>query len=188
MMQLPFRHLAIFDPSISHPHWKGQAFGRKEKQELQQWLAIAKQKSAEACYLRCADEVLLQQLHEALENALPLLLPASFSALDLQPFAWHHKSGSTQPTTSSISLSSIACHSLADLLQAAQNGFDFAFLSPIFPTQTHPEAKALGLEALKTAAAAAPIPIIALGGMDAEMGEKAMAAGASAWAAIRYFL
>jgi hypothetical protein len=188
MMQLPFRQLAIFDPSISHPHWQGQALGRQELAELAHWAVVARRKSAEACYLRITDEAMLAQVHWALTNDFHLILPASLSHMDLKAFAWHHKSGSQFPASSKASLSSISCHNLQDLEQAAQNGFDFAFLSPIFSTQTHPEAMPLGLEQLELAAKSSPIPIIALGGMDAEKGQKSMAAGALAWAAIRYFL
>ncbi|MBF0282741.1 MAG: thiamine phosphate synthase [Zetaproteobacteria bacterium] len=60
---------------------------------------------------------------------------------------------------------SASCHSLAELEIAAAYGADFAFLSPVFATESHPGAPCLGVEAFKTIADAASLPIIALGGV-----------------------
>ncbi|PCI43043.1 MAG: thiamine phosphate synthase [Proteobacteria bacterium] len=62
---------------------------------------------------------------------------------------------------------STSCHDLEELQQSHQFGADFAMLSPVFPTQSHPDAPALGMDTFKKIATASPLPIIALGGIDA---------------------
>ena len=42
---------------------------------------------------------------------------------------------------------------------------DGVFLSPVFPTRSHPEAKALGIHGFHALAQRSPVPVIALGGM-----------------------
>jgi thiamine-phosphate pyrophosphorylase len=62
---------------------------------------------------------------------------------------------------------SASCHSAAELAEAAAAGADFALLSPVFPTASHPGTPVLGLEAFRRLAADAPIPVLALGGITA---------------------
>lgn len=62
---------------------------------------------------------------------------------------------------------STSCHNLEELQKSHQYGADFAMLSPVFPTQSHPGATALGIETFKHIAEASPLPIIALGGIHA---------------------
>lgn len=61
---------------------------------------------------------------------------------------------------------STSCHNLEELQKSHQYGADFAMLSPVFPTQSHPNAPALGLDMFKKIADASPLPIIALGGIN----------------------
>ena len=61
---------------------------------------------------------------------------------------------------------SAACHNAADLARAHQLGADIALLSPVFPTKSHPDAPALGPDRFSEIAAAAPLPVLALGGVD----------------------
>jgi len=63
---------------------------------------------------------------------------------------------------------SASCHHEAELRQASENGADFALLSPVFPTTSHPGAAHLGVEGFEKLAAAAPLPVIALGGITPE--------------------
>ncbi len=65
-----------------------------------------------------------------------------------------------------ISLST-SCHNLKELRASHQSGADFAMLSPVFPTQSHPGAPALGIDKFKLIAEKSPLPIIALGGIHA---------------------
>lgn len=65
-----------------------------------------------------------------------------------------------------ISLSA-SCHSAEQLAAAHTAAADFALLSPIFPTASHPGAPHLGAEKFKVLAEATPLPVVALGGIDA---------------------
>jgi len=58
-----------------------------------------------------------------------------------------------------------SCHDARELAQAAELGLDFAVLSPVQPTPSHPGAATLGWEAFAALSAASPIPVYALGGM-----------------------
>jgi thiamine-phosphate diphosphorylase len=60
---------------------------------------------------------------------------------------------------------SASCHNAEELARAQQTGADFAMLAPVFPTQSHPGAPSLGVDAFQKLAALADIPIIALGGI-----------------------
>jgi len=63
---------------------------------------------------------------------------------------------------------SASCHNGEELLQAQRAGADFAMLSPVFPTPSHPGAPGLGVETFRALAAQAAIPVIALGGITAD--------------------
>jgi len=62
---------------------------------------------------------------------------------------------------------SVSCHHAGELDQAAACGADFALLSPVFSTRSHPGARPLGIERFQQLAAAAALPVVALGGIDA---------------------
>ena len=61
----------------------------------------------------------------------------------------------------------VAAHSIGGLLRAAAFAADAVFLSPVFPTASHPERIALGVARASLMAAQANIPVYALGGVDA---------------------
>jgi thiamine-phosphate pyrophosphorylase len=81
-------------------------------------------------------------------------------------------------------LRSASAHSVVELKTAERRGADFAFLSPVFPTRSHPGAPALGRVRFGLIARHARIPIIALGGVDAKRGARLRVLGAYGWAAI----
>jgi 8-oxo-dGTP diphosphatase len=58
-----------------------------------------------------------------------------------------------------------SCHNLEDLHRAQKLGCDFALLSPVLPTQSHPGAPHLGWENFAAIAAGSTIPVYALGGL-----------------------
>ncbi|MDD5180160.1 MAG: Nudix family hydrolase [Gallionellaceae bacterium] len=58
-----------------------------------------------------------------------------------------------------------SCHSAAELQRAGELGLDFAVLSPVLPTLSHPGAAHLGWKGFAEAAAATAIPVYALGGL-----------------------
>lgn len=68
-----------------------------------------------------------------------------------------------QDTRMSLSAS---CHSAEELQRAHAAGADFALLSPVFATTSHPDSAVLGSRGFKALAAASPLPVIALGGID----------------------
>ena len=59
-----------------------------------------------------------------------------------------------------------SAHGLADLLRARRAGASLAFLSPAFPTLSHPDVAALGPVRWARLARAARLPAAALGGID----------------------
>jgi len=60
---------------------------------------------------------------------------------------------------------SVSCHDAGELALAYKMGADFAMLSPIFPTNSHPGAPHLGMERFDELVSGAKLPIIALGGI-----------------------
>lgn len=65
-----------------------------------------------------------------------------------------------------------AAHSAHAVLRAHLSGAHAVLLSPIFATQSHKDRVPLGLTRLRTIARTSPIPIYALGGIDAENAES----------------
>lgn len=58
-----------------------------------------------------------------------------------------------------------SCHSAEELRRAEALGCDFALLSPVLATQSHPGAPHLGWEKFASIAAGSSIPVYALGGL-----------------------
>jgi thiamine-phosphate pyrophosphorylase len=63
-------------------------------------------------------------------------------------------------------LRSRSAHNLRELRAAERSGARLVFLSPAFPTRSHPQARALGPIRFGLIARHAQIPVIALGGVD----------------------
>jgi 8-oxo-dGTP diphosphatase len=80
-----------------------------------------------------------------------------------------------------------SCHDAGQLARAVALGADFATLSPVAATASHPGAAPLGWAAFHALAEAAALPVYALGGMDPSMLEEACAAGAQGVAGISGF-
>lgn len=77
-----------------------------------------------------------------------------------------------------------AAHDADEVDLANRTGADGLFLSPVFPTRSHPGGKCLGVPRFRELAARSGIPVIALGGMTAE---RARAMEWPRWAAIDAF-
>lgn len=58
-----------------------------------------------------------------------------------------------------------SCHTAAELQQAQDLGADFAVLSPVKTTSSHPQASPIGWDVFATLAGKCGIPVYALGGM-----------------------
>lgn len=71
-----------------------------------------------------------------------------------------------------------SCHDAQELALAASLGADFAVLSPVLATRSHPQARTLGWAGFAEAAAMTPIPVYALGGLQSADAGKALDAGA----------
>lgn len=74
----------------------------------------------------------------------------------------------------------VSAHSLEEARSAAHEGADYITLSPVFPTAGKPGyGPALGPDGLSHVAARLAIPIIALGGVDADTAAACLEAGAA---------
>lgn len=81
-----------------------------------------------------------------------------------------------------------SCHSLPEVLRAAEEGADAVTLGPVYETPSKaPFGPPLGLEVLRQACRLSPIPVLALGGITRERLAEVRAAGAAGAAAIRLF-
>lgn len=82
-------------------------------------------------------------------------------------------------------LVSASCHSLTELRQAQALGADFAVLSPVLPTQSHPAADLLGWDGFAGMVDRINIPVYALGGMRLDLLQHAWSQGAQGVSGIR---
>jgi thiamine-phosphate diphosphorylase len=79
----------------------------------------------------------------------------------------------------------VSTHSLDEVLEARDSGADFALFGNVFATPGKGEPAGLGKLA-EVCTAAAPFPVVAVGGIDGSNAESVLDAGASGFAAIRY--
>ena len=75
-----------------------------------------------------------------------------------------------------------SAHSVGEIHRAERNGADLIFLSPVFATRSHPDARTLGPLRFASLARRTPVPVIAVGGMN-ETRFRALR-GAYGWAGI----
>ena len=78
-----------------------------------------------------------------------------------------------------------SCHDPVQLAQAAELGLDYALLSPVKPTASHPETKPIGWETFAAWIDPVPLPVYALGGLTTDDLNDAFQHGAQGIAAIR---
>ncbi|MCU7844370.1 MAG: Nudix family hydrolase [Candidatus Thiodiazotropha sp. (ex Monitilora ramsayi)] len=77
-----------------------------------------------------------------------------------------------------------SCHHRAELERASQLQLDYALLSPVLATSSHPEARVLGWDEFADRINSANLPVYALGGMQIDMLARAKQAGGQGIAAI----
>ncbi|WP_324828657.1 thiamine phosphate synthase [Qipengyuania zhejiangensis] len=65
-----------------------------------------------------------------------------------------------------------SAHDGAEIQAAADRGADGVFLSPVFPTASHPGAATLGIHGFHVLAQQSPIAVIALGGMNSARAQE----------------
>lgn len=78
-----------------------------------------------------------------------------------------------------------SCHDAGELAHAAELGFDYATLSPLRATPTHPDADPLGDAGFAALVRDCPLPVFALGGVGTSDLEHVQALGAFGVAGIR---
>ena len=79
-------------------------------------------------------------------------------------------------------------HNDAEARLAKADAAALVFVSPVFPTRSHPGAPALGIDEAGRLARIAGVPAIALGGMDRERFAALAERGFYGWAAIDAWL
>lgn len=79
-----------------------------------------------------------------------------------------------------------AAHSYPAVLRARAWGADAVLVSPVFATASHPDAPPLGHVRLAAWAAAAPVPLYALGGVTPDTAARVIAGGAHGLAGIGF--
>jgi len=80
-----------------------------------------------------------------------------------------------------------SCHDVDELSQAARIDADFATLSPVAMTLTHPDAQPIGWDRFRILAEAAALPVYAMGGLNRAQLAQARAANGQGVAGIRGF-
>lgn len=80
-----------------------------------------------------------------------------------------------------------SCHNELELERAATLGCDFALLSPVAPSASHPDTPTLGWVGFARLVAQAQLPVYALGGMAPADGKQVRACGGQGVAGIRAF-
>lgn len=78
-----------------------------------------------------------------------------------------------------------SAHGAHEAASAAEAGADFVVVGTIWATASHPEREGAGLDRVSSTVAAAPVPVIAIGGVTPARAREAVAAGAWGVAAIR---
>jgi len=84
-----------------------------------------------------------------------------------------------------FALCAASCHDERELAKAAALGLDFAVLGPVLPTPTHPAQAGIGWARFATLKTDSPLPVYAIGGLDAGKQAAAWAAGAHGIAMLR---
>lgn len=78
-----------------------------------------------------------------------------------------------------------SCHSLKQAFQAEKEGADYISIGPIFRTPTKPEYRPCGIEVLKKTCQQIKIPVVAIGGINADNIKLVRNSGAKLIAVVR---
>ncbi len=150
------------------------------------WLTLRAKSLSKADYLHLAQQVAV--LCEQYQAKLFLhshvdLLACVPSAIGVHlPFA---ALSSWKNTTVCGKYVAVSCHNTQELQQAWQAGADFATLSPVQSTLSHPQQLAIGWQHFAELVQIAKLPIYALGGMTSHDITQAQQLGAQGVAGIR---
>ncbi len=91
------------------------------------------------------------------------------------------------PPRSGFSLVTAATKSQKSMIRAVDIGVDMAVCSPVFATLSHPGAKEMGVHLLSRILKCAPLPVVALGGINQTTSKKLQGLTVAATAAIDGF-
>ena len=114
------------------------------------------------------------------EKALLLLLAGSAQTAE----SWGADGSHGRGRVNGPGLRSAPVHSWTEIRAAERAGANLLFLSPVYPTSSHPEARLLGLARFAWLARRTTLPVIALGGMNEARGRRLASFGAHGWAGI----
>ncbi len=118
---------------------------------------------------------------------LLLNLPEQFSSLISEGIHLNSRQLQKTKRRPQHALVSASCHNSAQLAHAQAIGADFAVLSPVQRTRSHPDAVPLGWQMFKELVDDCDIPVYALGGMKLDDMQTAWHSGAQGIAAISAF-
>jgi thiamine-phosphate pyrophosphorylase len=96
----------------------------------------------------------------------------------------HNDAGRAQRYAAAGTLRTAAVHNMRELRRAERNGANLVFLSPIFPTRSHPGAASLGPLRFGVISRKSRLPVVALGGMDPARARRLKGHKVHGWAAI----
>jgi thiamine-phosphate pyrophosphorylase len=184
--RLPFTRIAIVPSGIL-------------LSDFEYWFECALKLGANAVYLRLREANLYKQALNIINsqqwylyNSITWILSAEHPELPFWASGLHFKASNNNNKIASALYSHIlykgkSCHSYQDLKEAENLGYDYAFLSPVFSTATHPDVAPIGLEAFKAWVSQVSIPVFALGGVTWDREKELLAAGAYGIAGINCF-
>ncbi len=183
MSRVNFKNIAIFDKRLLPPS------NNKISALIQKWGKTAFKAGMDACYLRLhgVDLEIVNLVIESLAKSLPKILPCSYDADFNEICGVHFKEHEEISSVPAHILKGKSCHSLELVKDAQDKGLDYVFFSPIFETQTHPEAAGVGLGVLEEICNSVQIPVFALGGVNKDNHQQCIDAGAHGIAAISMF-
>lgn len=185
-VKLPAHYLITPEPA----KWNDKAFFYALERSLDQGMISLVQLRAkqleEKAYCYCAEQALsLCDRYQAqlLINAAPeLALSVGTHGVHLDSVRLHQY---TQRPLSKTLWVAASCHHQQDLKQAQTIDADFAVVSPVNVTQSHPDVLPLGWEKFEELTKQAILPIFALGGMQVDDTATAWIHGGQGIAAIR---
>ena len=191
-MRVGFKQIAIFDTLTVSKFLQNNSLSSLDF--CNNWVKGALGKGADAFLIRDS----LQEksnFQSCLENLLavkpkdiPLICNYKDQTLIPQTQGVHYKRGNTRGIGLADGYAGISAHSTDGCRNAERNGFDYVFISPVFPTSSHPGEAALGLDKLSRICAAVRIPVFALGGITGENMKSCFVAGAQGTASISLYM
>lgn len=98
--------------------------------------------------------------------------------------AMRGEDGTHNQARRSRGLRTYSVHDLPEAIAARRAGADLVFVSPVFPTRSHPAARTLGVVRLGLLVRAISMPTVALGGMKARAFRRLRGLGLWGWAGI----